>query len=231
MILIFGFSLSVGEVIEYKAKFSFLTVGRMKLEVMGIEEVDGIPCYRVRMFAKGGALGINLYEDFQSWIDTSNFRTVKFYKRQKEPGWDYEVTILYRGNKAYYEGVKNGKPFKAVYDIPEGALDPVAIIYYTRIANFGKDDTLTVPYHVDGFSGYAKIFVKKSKKCSWKYEKDDECWIISPVVPLDQGKAKEVLSKGGEILFSSKRRLPVKIKVGLVVGSIIGTLERIYRKQ
>jgi hypothetical protein len=220
MLLLFNYTLNVGEKIEYKAKYGPLNIGTMYLKVETVEVIRNIPCYKLRLFAKGGALGINLYEDFISWVDTQNFRTVKFYKRQIEPGWNYEVTINYYDNYVEYDETRDGKREKKTFQIPKNALDPVALIYLVRFLDLS--DTIRVPYHMDGFSGYAKIFIKKKEQCQWLGIKE-ECYVISPILPMDQNKSREVLGdRGGEILVSSSKKIPVKIKVNLVVGSVIG---------
>lgn len=218
--MLISFTLNVGERIDYRAKYSFVNVGSMYLKVEGVEVIRNIPCYKLRLFAKGGALGINLYEDFISWVDTQNFRTVRFYKRQIEPGWNYEVTIDYFENYAKYDEVKAGRRNSKVFDIPKNALDPVALIYYVRFIDL--KDTILVPYHMDGFSGYAKIFIKRKERCEWLDIKE-ECYVVSPILPMDENKAKEVFGdRGGEIIISSTKKIPVKIKLNLVVGSVIG---------
>lgn len=223
--MLISFKLNVGERIDYSAKYSFVNVGSMYLKVEGVEIIRNIPCYKLRLFAKGGALGINLYEDFISWVDTQNFRTVRFYKRQIEPGWNYEVTIDYFENYAKYDEVRDGKRSTKVFNIPKNALDPVALIYYVRFIDL--KDTIFVPYHMDGFSGYAKIFIKRKEKCRWLDIKE-ECYIISPILPMDENKAKEVFGdRGGEIVVSSTKKIPVKIKLNLVVGSVIGHIVKI----
>ncbi len=224
---LFAGTLPEGEILEYQARFGFFTIGKILLENRGIEFIDGRPVYHLRMFAKGGALGINLYEDFHTWVDTATFATVKFHKVQDEPGWKYDVVIVYRNDTAYYRGTKNGKPVNLKYKVPHGAMDFVGMIYYIRKAGISPDDTIKVPYHMDGFSGTAKIFVKEIKECSWIREEKDTCYSIAPIVPVDRGKAKEVLNRGGELLVSAKHLIPVKIKVGLKVGSITGILKNI----
>ncbi len=227
MLLLISYTLNVGEKIEYKAKYGPFNIGSMYLKVETVEVVRGIPCYKLRLFAKGGALGINLYENFISWVDTQNFRTVKFYKRQIEPGWNYEVTINYYDNYAEYDEVKDGKRNKKTFEIPKNALDPVGLIYLVRFLDLKNNDTIRVPYHMDGFSGYAKIFIKRTEKCNW-LEINENCYILSPILPMDEGKSKEVLGdRGGEILVSSTKKIPVKIKVNLVVGSVIGHIIKI----
>lgn len=217
-----SYTLNLNERIDYSAKYGFLNIGIMYLKVEGIEIVRGIPCYKLRLFAKGGALGVNLYEDFISWIDTQNFRTIKFYKRQIEPGWNYEVVINYYDNYAEYDEIRDNKREKKTFQIPKNALDPVGLIYLVRFLDLKLNDTILVPYHMDGFSGYAKIFIKRVEKCKW-LNVEENCYVISPILPMDQGKSKEVLGdRGGEILVSSSKKIPIKIKVNLVVGSVIG---------
>ncbi|MFZ8846428.1 MAG: DUF3108 domain-containing protein [Candidatus Hydrothermia bacterium] len=225
MLLLFSYTLNLNEKLEYKAKYGPINIGEMFLKVEGIEIVRGIPCYKLRLFAKGGALGINLYEDFISWVDTQNFRTVKFYKRQIEPGWNYEVTINYYEDYAEYDEIKDGKRDKKTFQIPKNALDPVALIYIVRFLDL--KDTILLPYHMDGFSGYAKIFIKRKEKCKWLGFEED-CYVISPILPMDEGKKREVLGdRGGEIIISSSKKIPIKIKVNLVVGSMIGYIVKI----
>ncbi len=214
------------EIIEYRAKFGFFNVGKIVLENKGIEWVNGRPAYHLRMFARGGALGIRLYEDFHTWVDTSTFATLRFHKVQREPGWNYDVVIEYRNDTAYYRGTKNGEPVNLKYKIPRGAMDFVGMIYFIRKRGLSPEDTVRIPYHMDGFSGTAMIFVKGEKECKWLKRKEI-CWSISPIVPVDRGKAREVLKNGGELLISSSTFIPVKIKVGLKVGSVMGSIEKI----
>ncbi len=226
-----GGSLPEGEILEYQARFGFFTIGKISLENLGLEYIEGKPVYHLRLFAKGGALGIRLYEDFHTWVDTATFATVRFHKVQDEPGWKYDVVITYRNDTAYYRGTKNGKPLNLKYRVPKGAMDLVGMIYYIRKAGIGPGDTIMVPYHMDGFSGTARIFVKGLKKCSWILQKNDTCYSIAPTVPVDRGKAREVLSRGGELLISAKHLIPVRIKVGLKVGSITGVIQKIRTKE
>ncbi len=218
-----------GEVLEYSARLGFFTIGKILLENRGLEYIEGKPVYHFRLFAKGGALGIKLYEDFHTWVDTSTFATVRFHKKQDEPGWKYDVVITYRNDTAYYTGIKNGKQVREKYPVPPGAMDFVGMIYYIRMRGIEPGETLRLPYHMDGFSGTARVFVRKVKKCSWIEKEDDTCYSIAPIVPVDKGKAREVLNRGGELLISSEYLIPVKIKVGMKVGSILGILKEIRR--
>jgi hypothetical protein len=224
--LLFSISyfLKVGETIEYRAKYGFVNVGKMFLKVELIEKIRDIDCYKIHLFAEGGALGIGLYEDFISWVDTTTFKTVRFYKKQIEPGWNYEAVIDYYDDYVIYNENKEGRTSTKTYKIPPGAMDPVSLIFFVRFIEL--KDTVSVPYHMDGFSGYAKIFIKRKEKCEWLSIKEN-CFAISPILPMDEGKKREVLGdRGGEILISESQRIPVKIKVNLVVGSMMGHIVR-----
>ncbi len=227
LLLLQSGNLMEGEVLEYQARLGFFNIGKILLENRGLEYLEGKPVYHFRLFAKGGALGIRLYEDFHTWVDTSTFATVKFHKKQDEPGWKYDVVITYRNDTAYYKGMRNGKQIEEKYPVPSGAMDFVGMIYYIRKVGIEPGETLRIPYHMDGFSGTARVFVRKVKNCSWVKKKDDTCYSIAPIVPVDKGKAREVLNRGGELLISSEYMIPVKIKVGMKVGSIVGFLRNI----
>jgi hypothetical protein len=76
----------LGERLEYQVKWSFLNVGRARLEVLGIDTVRGEPCWHVQFVFHGSVLGYSLDDSLQSWFGVHDLVSRRFHQDNDENG-------------------------------------------------------------------------------------------------------------------------------------------------
>lgn len=74
----------VGETALYEVKFGALKVGTASTSVVGIEDVRGISAWHTVFRLKGGTFFYRVNDEFESWIDRSDFASLRFYQTQEE---------------------------------------------------------------------------------------------------------------------------------------------------
>jgi hypothetical protein len=137
-----------GERLEYDVRYGPITVGSLVLETLAPDSIDSVPCYHFRADLElTRSVSWLFWANYrlESWCRTSDFVTLRSYKRTREPRYKSAWTARYmpEAGRAYYT---DGKSFA----LPDSARDMLTLWYYLRFLTIDKGETLRVNVHDAG---------------------------------------------------------------------------------
>ena len=237
IITICGFSTSIkaseidfpfypGEKLTFQLRWSLIPAGKAVLEVLPMETINGIKSYHFVMTAKTNSF-VDVFYKFRTRIDAYtdiNMTHSILYKKKKNvrnKNKDVVVNFNWEKNKAIYStSKKTRKPI----DVLPGSFDPFSAFYYTRLFDPNKNSIIKRPV-TDGKKcviGKASVIKRETIKVAGKTY---DTYLIEP----DLENVGGVFEKSKDAIIqlwitADKRRIPVKIKSKVVVGSFVGEL-------
>lgn len=215
-----------GEKLTYQLKWDFIPAGEAVLEVLPIKTINNVQSYHFAMTVKTNSF-VNIFYKIRERIDAyTNIEVTRsiLYKEEYIAGKSQKNVVVnfdWENKKAQYSNL--GKKRKPISILP-GSFDPLSVFYYTRLIDPKENGMIERPV-TDGKKcviGQAKVIKREIIKLeSGTYD----TYLIEPVLKDVGGVIKE--SKNAKIklwVSADKRRIPVKIKSKLVVGSFVGEL-------
>ena len=215
---------SVGERLEYSAKFNFIPAGKAFLTVVSIDTVNNLPAYHVRYEAQTGPIADKIYkirDNIDSWLDEKEFFTHKQAKNLQQGNYRFtsHTQIMYDHSIAIVN--------KDTIPIQSRLYDPYSLFYYFRTLDLisGKTMDLTV-FDNKSLTEFQMIITEKES-------------ILVPagrfncisVRPFREGKT--LLKNEGDmtIWFSDDdHKIPIQIKLKIKYGTMILKLKKINLK-
>jgi len=220
------FPFSPGEKLTFKLKWYFIPAGEAVLEVLPIENIGGIKAYHFVLIVKTNQFFDTIYkirDRIDSYTDIGMTRSI-LYKKRKAGGKhqrDIVVSFNWDRNEAQYSNF--GRKRKPVSLLP-GSLDPLSIFYYSRICDLRKKVILQRPV-TDGKKcviGSGKVIKRETIKLkNGKYD----TYLLEPELKDLSGVFRK--SKNATIkiwITADKRKIPVRIKSKVIVGSFVAEL-------
>ncbi len=220
------FPFSPGEKLTFKLKWCYLPAGEAVLEVLPIKSISGIETYHFVLTVKTNQFFDTIYkirDRIDSYTDIDMTRSILYKKRQagKKHKRDVVVSFNWDINEAQYSNFDRKR--KPVSLLP-GSFDPLSIFYYSRICDFEEKFILQRPV-TDGKKcviGSGKVIKRETIKLkSGKYD----TYLLEPELKDLSGVFRK--SKNATIkiwLTADKRKMPVRIKSKVIVGSFVAEL-------
>ncbi len=221
-----GFPFSPGEKLTFKLTWCFIPAGEAVLEVLPIENISGIKAYHFVLTVKTNQFFDAIYkirDRIDSYTDIDMTRSILYKKRQagRKHKRDVVVSFNWDINEAQYSNFD--KKRKPVSLLP-GSFDPLSIFYYSRIFDFKKNFILQRPI-TDGKKcviGIGEVIKRETIKLkSGKYDTyllETELKDLNGVFRKSKNAAIKIW------ITADKRKMPVRIKSKVVVGSFVGEL-------
>lgn len=205
----------VGETAEYEVRFGALRVGSATTEVVGIENVRGIPAWHTVFRLRAGTVFYHVDDTFESWIDRNSFSSLRFYQTQHEGSSDrrkrYEI---YPDRAMYVEMDKNPpREHPGVRD----PLDDGSFLFFIR----------TVPLIAGNIYEYDRYFRPDRNPVRIRVVRKEtidvpagtfNCIVVQPVI-----RTSGIFSENGQAevwLSDDPRHVVVQVKSRLSFGSI-----------
>jgi hypothetical protein len=218
--LIFLLSFSPGERLEYEAKWSFLTLGTMTLEIKDEIDYNGRQCYYISsLLSSNPSLNFlfTLHDTIEVYTKTSGLLPVYYremihegkYKSRSEIVFDHDLCT------ATYDDT-------LTLEITEGSRDLLSFWYYLRTVDLTIGDTIPVTIHKSREDHEIMCLVLKQEAVNSPLG-DFNTIMVSP-----QTQGKGVFGSGGgmDIWYScDPNRYPVLIKLSIKSGSILFKLK------
>ncbi|MCP4371454.1 MAG: DUF3108 domain-containing protein [Deltaproteobacteria bacterium] len=215
-----------GEKLTFKLKWYFIPAGEAVLEVLPIEIINGIKAYHFVLNVKTNQFFDAIYkirDRVDSYTDIDITRSILYKKRNAGLAHKRDVVVNFNWdlNEAQYSNF--GRKRKPV-SLPPGTLDPLSIFYYSRICDFKKNFILQRPV-TDGKKcviGRGKVIKREIIEIqSGRYD----TYLLEPELKDLSGvfrKSKNAIIKIW--ITADKRKIPIRIKSKVVVGSFVGEL-------
>jgi hypothetical protein len=214
-----------GEKLIFSVKWSHIPAGEAELEVLPIEKVKGVPSYHFRMRARTYPY-IDLFYKVRDKIDgyTDLDMTHSILYKIKNRGRkerDIVVDFDWERNEVKYS--KYGKKRKPVSVVP-GSFDPLSVFYVFRLQDLEIDEELTVSV-TDGkrcIMAKARVLRREEVRvASGTYD----TFLVEPDLGSIGGIFEKRKDSSLQIwVTADERRIPVKVKSSVKVGSFVAEL-------
>jgi hypothetical protein len=215
-----------GEKLTFRLKWNFIPAGTAVLEVLPMENINGVKYHHFVMTTETNSFVDRIYKvrnRIDSYTDQDITHTVLYKKNELEGNLQSKtvVTFNWKDKEALYSN--SGRQKKPV-PIFTGTFDPFSIFYYVRLLDLEEDLEITRPV-TDGKKcviGKAKIIKKTTVTLD---AKKHEAYLIEPHLKNIRGVfAKNKKAKIRLWVTADQRRIPIKIKSKIKIGSFTGVL-------
>lgn len=216
-----------GEKLTFEISYGFVNAGEAVMEIdKNYQTINGRKCYDIRFYVNSSSSFEWVYKvrDFyRTYVDAEGLFPWRFEQHIKEGNYqrDFEAIFDQQNLKAKtYTGEKEPKKFEGEFDIPEYTQDAMSAFYLARtfdyskmkegdkisLQNFYKDKTYPLDVR---YLGKETIEVPAG---------EFRCIKVEPLVQ-EGGLFK---SEGSIVVWMTddERRMPVKVKTKVIIGSI-----------
>jgi len=217
---------SPGEKLTFQLKWSFIPAGKAVLEVLPIETVNGALAYHFGLTAQSNAFVDTFYkvrDRIDAYTDIKMTRSILYIKKQKEGRTKRDIIVNFDWGKKEAQYSNFGNKKEPISLLP-GSFDPLSVFYYSRLFDLKVNAEIKSPV-TDGKKcviGKAKVVKREKIKVGGKKY---DTYLLEPQLKHIGGVFEK--SKNAKIkiwVTADKRRIPVKIKSKVIVGSFIGEL-------
>ena len=223
------FPFQPGERLVYKLRWGLITAGYAELAVLPFEQVNGEDAWHFVLTVRtSGCIDLfyKVRDRIESYTDLTLTNSILYRKEQREGSTDRDVVVRFDrvARSAVYSNKGAGQNAIAIKD---GTIDPLASIYYIRNWPLAENLEIVKPV-TDGkkvVSGVARVVRRERLKIGGiKYD--------TFLVEADLKEVRGVFEKSKKSklrmwITADNRRLLVKVKSKVVVGSFTGTLVEI----
>lgn len=222
--LLFLCCFSVGEKLEYAAKFSFLQLGAMTLEVKDTVTYRDAHCYVFSSILTSNPslrFLFTLYDTVKVYARSPDLLPL-FYEEKINEGTYHNHAALHFDHQNL--SVAYGDSF--VYDIVDDTRDLLTFWYYLRTVPLMLGDTIVLQIHKSKENYEVDCFIQKEEVIKTAVGQFNTI-----VVSARADKPSIFGSKGGmEIWYSDDEfRYPVQIKAAMRFGSILFKLQGVHQ--
>lgn len=215
-----------GEKLTFLLKWTVIPAGESVLEVLPTETIDGVKAYHFLLTAKSNAFIDTFYkvrDRIDAYANTEMTHTLLYKKKQHEGSTQRDIVVNFdwQNNKAQYT---NFEDKRQPVDILPGSFDPLSAFYYVRLFDFQEKSKIERPVTDGKKCVIGKLSVIKRETLELKSGTYDT-YLIEPELKHIGGVFEK--SKNAKIqlwVTADKRRIPVKIKSKVAVGSFVGEL-------
>ena len=210
-----------GEKLHFRLRWGAIPVGEAVMAVEAITDVEGTPAYHFVLTAHTFPFIDMFYkvrDRIDAYLDVGINRSVFYAKKQHEGSTRRSVVVKFDWDKHEVQYSNYGKK-KAPVAVPAGTMDPLSSFYYARVYGLRVNDDIQRPV-TDGKKcvvGRARVIRKEAVTISGKTY---DTYLVEPEAKDIGGVFKQ--SKNARVrvwLTADHRRIPVKIKSKVVVGS------------
>ena len=217
-----------GERLVFSLNWQGISAGKAELTILPITTLSGEPAYHFVLTARTNGFIDNFYKvrsRFEAFADMGLTRSLLFKKKQREGDFRREADIRFdweRNEARYFTKTKIRTPIP----LAAGTFDPLSVLFYVRTLPFAEGAEVK-RFVTDG---------KKSVEGTMRVVKKEtitvpagtyDTYLVKPDTKDIGGVFKK--SKNATIslwLTADHRRMPVKIKSKVSIGSFYGELEK-----
>ena len=220
-----------GEKLTFEISYGFVTAGEAVMEIdPEFQTMNGRKCYDIRFYVNSTSSFDWVYKvrDFyRTYVDAEGLFPWRFEQHIKEGNYqrDFEAIFDQQNLKAKtFTGEKDPKKFEGEFDIPMYVQDAMSAFYYARTFDYSKmktgDITMIQNFYKD--KTYPLEVKYLGKETIEVPAGEFRCIKVEPLVQ-EGGLFK---SEGSIVVWMTDddRKMPVKVKTKVVIGSIDANL-------
>jgi hypothetical protein len=213
--------LSVGERLEYDAKFSFLNLGTMTLEVRDTLTHEDVHCYylsSVLTSAGGLRFLFSIDDTIEVYTSSEGLFPYLFRERINESGY-HRASDLFFDRDSHYVNYDDSLIISTAAD----TRDILSFWYYLRGIPLELGDTVLIDVHNARENHKVRCVVKKNEKVKTKAGEYEAIL----VEPQTEGKGIFGAKGGMQIWYSEAERIPVQIRASMKFGTVLFKLKEV----
>jgi hypothetical protein len=216
---------SPGEKLTFQVRWAFIPAGEAVLQVYPIEIMNGRKVYHFGLSARTYPIVDLVYkvrDRIEAYTDEKLTHSI-LYKETKEGNRPKKVIVRFNWEKGEAQRSNFGEK-RAPIPVKPGTFDPLSVYYALRLHDLKEDMEIEKPL-TDGkkwILGRARV-VKREKVTVLSGTYDT--YLVEPTLEHIGGVFKK--SKDAKLqiwVTADARRIPVKIKSKVAVGSFVGEL-------
>ncbi len=226
--------LQAGERLVYDLRWEFISAGEASLEILPDTTIQGKAAKHFRLTAKSTPFIDWFYkvrDTIDSYVAADFKRTLHYTQKQHEGSFKRDIQLLFNWAERKVQFINFGKKAKPV-ELMETAFDPLGIMYAFRAikkVEVGKVYELPVTDGRKMVMGRVHIIKKETIRVGGRAY---PCILVVPELKHIGGVFRKSKNAKMEIWFSDdERRIPVRLKSKVVVGSFMGDLIRLQSGQ
>ncbi|MEN8258024.1 MAG: DUF3108 domain-containing protein [Thermodesulfobacteriota bacterium] len=213
----------VGERITYQLKWGVIPAGKVVLEVLPHTTIDGRPARHFRMTIRSNGFIDRIYKVrsyIEGYTDLGIDHSLYYRKKQREGSSKRDIEVRFDRQKmtSQYHNLRKMGP-RAPISIPEGSFDPFSVIYYCRLLDYDGVSRVERPV-TDGKKSVTARLDNRGRQDLVIKDKSYDTYLLEPDIKHISGVFKK--SKNANLFIwmsTDKRRIPVKLKSKVIVGS------------
>jgi hypothetical protein len=222
---------SPGEKLTFQVRWAFIPAGEAVLEVCPIETMNGRKVYHFTLSARSYPIVDLFYkvrDRIEAFTDEKLTHSI-LYKETKEGGRKKRVVVRFNWEKGEAQRSNFGEK-RAPIPVKAGTFDPLSVYYALRLHDLKENMEIEKPL-TDGkkwILGRARV-VKREKVTVLNGTYDT--YLVEPSLEHIGGVFKK--SKDAKLqiwVTADARRIPVKIKSKVAIGSFVGELMSMENK-
>jgi len=213
---------SIGEEIQYNVRWEMVRAGKAKFKVLPYTKINGQKAYHFILDVKSNRYIDMFYKirDRLEGFTDSNFAQSLLYKKTQSGKDKKEVKVLFdwEKNTATYPNFGGKRdPIK----VPLKTVDPLSAFYKMRTIDFETGQSITFPV-TDGkkhFMQEGRVIKKEKITLS---SGTFDTYVLVPQVNHFSGVFKKSENPTVKVwITADDKKIPVRIKVKVFIGSII----------
>ena len=218
------------EKLVFELRWAFITVGTATLEVLPMQTINGQPAYHFALTAKSNAFLDSFYkvrDRIDAFADGGLTHSVHYLKKQREGHTirDIEVRFDWENLKTRFLKTEKGGGEDKLTPVMAGSFDPLSAFYFVRGTEKVAAGTLIERPITDGNKNVTgRVTVVKRETIRVKGTEYDT-FLVEPDLKEVGGVFEK--SKDARIqiwVTADHRRIPVRLKSKVIVGSFVGDL-------
>jgi hypothetical protein len=214
-----------GETLVFQAKWNFLPAGEAVLKVLPVEAMNGVPSYHFVMTARTYPFIDPFYrvrDRIDAYADLKMTHSM-LYKQINEGKRKKNVVLSFDLDKQTVQYSKSGKK-RAPISILPGSFDPLSIFYALRFKNLKENTIIEVPVTDGKKSTMGKATVIRRETIRLERGTYDT-YLVEPDLKDIGGVFRKTKDAKLSIwVTADKRRIPLRLKSKVIVGSFVAEL-------
>jgi hypothetical protein len=215
-----------GERLTFALRWTVIPAGEAVLEVMPIEHMAGQDAYHFVLTARSNAFVDAFYtirDRIDAWTGKDMQQSLLYRKKQHEGRTQRDITVSFDWHAMTAQYVNRGDVHDPI-TISDGTMDPLSIFYWSRTVrlNVGNRIQRSVTDGKKHVLGFADVIRRERINVP---AGTFETFLIEPDLTHVGGVFEKSPDARIQLWVSAdSRRLPVKLKSKVVVGSFTGEL-------
>ena len=220
-----------GERLTFVLKWTVVPAGEAVLEVLPVEQMAGNEAHHFVLTARSNSFvdAIFMVRDrIDAWADSAMNRSLRYRKKQHEGRTRRDVSVFFDWDAMTAQYLNRGEA-KEPIAITDGTFDPLSIFYWFRLAQLSVGGQVRRPV-TDGKKLVEGIATVVGRQAVTVPAGTFDAYLVEPDLAHVGGVFEKSPEAQVQIWVSADhRRLPIKLKSKVIVGSFSGELVRIEK--